>query len=360
MCGRNIWTSKGEPVSWSETRRRYSSDIEKWPQARSTHDQAERRDIDFYCDRWIDGTIVRPRTLYRLRQEGQWGFVPSARKERPMRKQAKTLRFRAGTERAALERIVKRWRPGDNIPVFEYRARDHKLWTTVMTALAQIVLDRACEEYLAARALFLRDTDFEGVPRLRDLHGRLAAMSGFGFAPTTGLSSHRAFFGALGHGLLPANIHLRTRNPFFSEFPDLLHEVVGHGAALADRQLAELYRLIGRVGATLDDPAMITCLARVFFHGLEMGVVFENGRPKAVGAAILSSLEELSRIERTELRPFDPYAMMLQPVDDSVVQPHYYAAPSFEALLNILAEFVLRLLRRSGLGVLVPAAEPLP
>ena len=119
--------------------------------------------------------------------------------------------------------------------------------------------------------------------------------------------------------------------PFYTPEPDVVHELVGHAATLADPQFARLSREFGNAANRTDDPEVLRHLERLYWFTLEFGVVDQNG-PKAYGAGLLSSFGELGRFAaEEELRPFDIEEIIEHDYDPTNYQSVLYVADDLAA-----------------------------
>ena len=81
-------------------------------------------------------------------------------------------------------------------------------------------------------------------------------------------------------------------------------------------------------------------IARLYWFTLEFGAAIEDGKPKAYGAGLLSSVGEMDRLGDAELRRFDCRTMADTAYDPTDVQPFYFVAPSFGAMHEAVTEFL--------------------
>jgi phenylalanine-4-hydroxylase len=128
--------------------------------------------------------------------------------------------------------------------------------------------------------------------------------------------------------------------PRFSPEPDMLHEVIGHGNALANHRFADLYALFGRTVRRLETSSAISVVSSVFWFAMEYGTVRERGEIKAVGASLLSSGTELERFQHTQIEPLDAVMMARQGYRVDEYQPVLFCAESFDHLEDYLGEFL--------------------
>ena len=82
-------------------------------------------------------------------------------------------------------------------------------------------------------------------------------------------------------------------------------------------------------------------LMRVFWWGCEVGVVFEQGSRKVVGAALLSSIGEMQYVqEEAVIRPFDIEEMLVTESDYTKYQKVYFGASSFDHYIDVLEDYL--------------------
>lgn len=243
--------------------------------------------------------------------------------------------------RAVIARAALEHRRGDPPPHVDYTGQEHRLWHEVTEELAELHRHAACAEFRAGAAAL--DLPTTGVPQLADVGARLRRLTGFRFEPAAGLVAARDFYSSLGDRTFRATQYVRhSAYPRFSPEPDMLHEVVGHGNALAHPAFAALYAEFGRTVRAVRTSAAVHLASKLFWFTMEAGLVLEHGEPKVCGASVLSSCEELEQFAGMTLRPLD-WSQMLG-VDYLVQdpQPVLFYAESFARL----EEFVVGTLAR--------------
>jgi phenylalanine-4-hydroxylase len=190
----------------------------------------------------------------------------------------------------------------------------------------------------AQRALPL---DPEAIPQLGDVSRRLAARTGFRLRAVAGLVPARPFFAALADGVFLATQYVRHASaPFYTPEPDVVHELVGHVAMLADERIAALARACGRLARDADEVSLVR-LQRVFWFGLEFGACREGGGIKALGAGLLSSAGELERaMTGVAWRAWDLDAMATTDYGTTDFQAAIFVAPSSAVLVDEIGAWV--------------------
>ncbi len=223
-----------------------------------------------------------------------------------------------------------RWRQGDPVPEVQYTDTEQGVWRTVWEHLAPLHSKHASAEYkvCSAQVSFSR----QRIPQLREVNQRLASSpTGFQMVPVAGLVTSRTFLGNLRFDQFLSTQYIRHHTvPLYTPEPDIVHELVGHAATLADPGFAELNRAFGRAAERVSDD-VLKQIERVYWYTLEFGVAKEGDRLKAYGAGLLSSFGELERFQtHARLVPLNIEAMTARPYDPTVYQEVLFVAPSFQ------------------------------
>jgi phenylalanine-4-hydroxylase len=250
--------------------------------------------------------------------------------------------FRDATYRArrdAIARLAAEHERGQPPPRVGYTEEEGRVWATALQALAPLHARYGCRSYLAAwRHVGLSP---ERVPQLAEISERLTRATGFRYAPVAGLVTPREFMENLADRTFLATQYMRHPSaPLYTPEPDVIHEIVGHAPSLCDARYARINELFGHVTRLVDDSS-IDELIRAYWYSIEFGVVREGHALKAVGAGLLSSFGELGRFEReAQLAPFDLAVIVRTPFDPTQYQSTLFVAPSEDALLSSLTEWL--------------------
>jgi phenylalanine-4-hydroxylase len=254
--------------------------------------------------------------------------------------------------REAIAAIARRYRAGEPIPRVAYEQAEHAVWRRVWRELAprhERWVARDLRDVLAALPL-----DRDAIPQLADVSIELSGRTGFRMAPVTGLVPPRRFFEALADGEFLSTQYVRhASRPLYTPEPDVIHELVGHAATLADPRLAAINRRFGQATRVADDDGLRR-LERVYWFTLEFGVCREGEDVRAVGAGLLSSAGELDRLPRVPLHPWDLRVMATTDYDTTDYQPALFVAPSFDYMLEDLLAWLDAEILRAGHGTVRP------
>ncbi len=240
------------------------------------------------------------------------------------------LEYRA--RRDAIARLAAEYPGTGPVPDAPYSAAEHGVWRRVSARLERLSARHAAPELTRLARAFPLDP--LRIPQLAALNRDLAPRTGFRMRPVAGLVAARFFLEALGRGVFLSTQYMRhASRPFYTPEPDVIHELVGHAATLADPDIARLNRRFG-VAARHAGPERLTQLERVYWYVLEFGLVAAASGVRAFGAGLLSSCTELAQIDAgPELLPWDLERMAATPFDPSDLQPALFVAPSVPRLL---------------------------
>ncbi|MEU6671186.1 phenylalanine 4-monooxygenase [Streptomyces sp. NPDC046727] len=227
---------------------------------------------------------------------------------------------------------------GEPIPVVEYTDAEHALWRLVSERLTERHRDLAAPEFLeAAERLGVAE---DGVPQLQDVSDRLHGLTGFRLRPASGVVPFDLFCGSLADSYFHSTQYLRDgATPFYSTEPDILHEVIGHGSAMAADRFAELYRLAGEAVRRVESETAVQFVAKTFWFTIECGLLDAADGPRAYGASIVSSYGELEHFRSAEIRPLDIADMAHVDYDITQYQTTLYSARSLAHLEDVAGEF---------------------
>lgn len=108
---------------------------------------------------------------------------------------------------------------------------------------------------------------------------------------------------------------------------------MGHAPMFAHQDFADFSQEIGLASLGASE-VELKRLAAIYWFTIEFGMCYQNGKPKAYGAGILSSVGELAYCvtDEPELKPLDPHEIaqnyLTFPI--SSMQPTYFVADSFQ------------------------------
>lgn len=229
--------------------------------------------------------------------------------------------------------------PDAPAPEVTYTDIENGVWATALRDLGPLHARFACREFHDSWPLI--GFDATRIPSFQSVNRRLFASTGFRLEPVAGLASPTEFMGRLARGEFLATQYVRHHSaPLYTPEPDVLHELIGHAALLANPTFAELNRLFGE--ATLRAaPNEVAGLIRAYWFTLEFGVIGTPGDYRVIGAGLLSSFGELARFEvATEKRPLDMRVIKDTPFDPTDYQNVLFVAQSMDHLVHDLSSWL--------------------
>lgn len=222
-----------------------------------------------------------------------------------------------------------------------YSAEEDLLWNTMVSKLNAMHPRVASWRYLQAKERL--PLPVTHTPRIDDLGRRLHNLTGFRLLPVDGLAPVREFYGRFSDDIFSTTMYLRCPSrPHYSPEPDMLHELVGHVVMLADPLFADLYRLFGKAANNATSEQDLQEISQVFWFTMETGLVQEDGRAKAYGAALLSSSGELAKLSTCPVDKFSIQEMITSDYDISTYQGRLFIAQSVEEMACGVRSFLTR------------------
>ena len=236
--------------------------------------------------------------------------------------------------RNQIAQIAFEHQPGTPVPDAPYTDEENELWGTILEMLTPIHQQWACGEFLEYWDRINFPTD--RIPQMEEATALLKDLDGFSFEPVCGLVLPKTFLVELKRDVMLATQYIRHYSkPAYTPEPDVVHEIVGHGAMLVEPKFVGLNRLFGQV-AEVGSEEVVEKLIRLYWWSIEFGLAKEAGKPKAIGAGLLSSIGELGSIAERPHRPFDPEVMGVTDFDPTEMQPFYFCAESSTEAVDIL------------------------
>lgn len=243
--------------------------------------------------------------------------------------------------RDTIARIAEQYTGDGPIAEAPYTAAEYAVWQMVKTALAPLHARFAAREVQAMLDRF--PLPVGQIPQLAGVSSRLSAASGIRLRPVAGLIPARDFLVALAADTFLATQYIRhASRPWYTPEPDVLHELVGHAATLADPRIADLSRHFGRAALRATE-AELLAIERVYWFTLEFGLVRCEGEIRAFGAGLLSSAEEIERaITRTRHMPWDIERIAATDYSPADLQPQLFVAPGLKDMCEDVSAWLDR------------------
>jgi phenylalanine-4-hydroxylase len=176
----------------------------------------------------------------------------------------------------------------------EYNEQENEIWRIISKKLEPLWDKRLTKKVLDARDAINLPTD--RIPQLSQVTDSLRPISGFEFHAVKGLVDVHTFFGKLATKEFMSTQYMRhPSNPLYTQEPDIVHEVMGHGTLLANPDLAELHQRvlpidIATMGLTkyrIDEYQKTLFAGKSIEHVLNtVGTFFEEANDETIGAMI--------------------------------------------------------------------------
>ena len=223
-------------------------------------------------------------------------------------------------------------------PWDDYSAGDHAVWKTLYQRQRELLVGRACDEFLAAQDAMGMAPDV--IPKFSEINRVLDAATGWTLIGVEGLLPELDFFEHLAHRRFPVTWWIRRPGQIdYIAEPDLFHDLFGHVPLLMDPMFADYMQAYGAGGvkAHAIGPEALQNLTRLYWYTVEFGLIRQTDGLRIYGAGIVSSSGEslhalgspapnrigfdLERIMRTRYR-IDTF------------QKTYFVIDSFEQLMR--------------------------
>lgn len=226
-------------------------------------------------------------------------------------------------------------------PWDDYSAADHQTWGTLYQRQRELLVGRACDEFLHAQDAMGMSP--QQIPRFTELNEVLQAATGWNLIGVEGLLPELDFFDHLANRRFPVTWWIRRPEQIdYIAEPDLFHDLFGHVPLLMNPLFADYMQAYGKGGvkAHCIGPDALQHLTRLYWYTVEFGLIDTPEGLRIYGAGIVSSKSEslyslesdapnrigfdLERIMRTRYR-IDTY------------QKTYFVIDSFEQLIDATA-----------------------
>ncbi|UKE73496.1 phenylalanine 4-monooxygenase [Xanthomonas graminis] len=226
-------------------------------------------------------------------------------------------------------------------PWERYSADDHATWGTLYQRQRELLVGRACDEFLQAQDAMGMSP--QAIPRFDQLNEVLGATTGWTLVGVEGLLPELDFFDHLANRRFPVTWWIRRPEQIdYIAEPDLFHDLFGHVPLLMNPLFADYMQAYGRGGVKAHGigPDALQNLTRLYWYTVEFGLIASADGLRIFGAGIVSSKGEslyalespapnrigfdLARIMRTRYR-IDSY------------QKTYFVIDSFEQLMQATA-----------------------
>jgi phenylalanine-4-hydroxylase len=223
--------------------------------------------------------------------------------------------------------------PWDN-----YTETDHQVWRTLFRRQRDILVGRACDEFLASQDEMGIGED--AIPKFAELNAQLLGKTGWQLIGVEGLLPELTFFEHLANRRFPVTWWIRRPEQldYLSE-PDLFHDLFGHVPLLMNPVFADYMQAYGQGGVKAHGigPDALAELTRLYWYTVEFGLINTAAGLRIYGSGIVSSSGE-SRYCLESPAPnrlgFDLLRVMRTRYRIDTFQKTYFVIDSFDQLFE--------------------------
>jgi len=223
-------------------------------------------------------------------------------------------------------------------PWANYAPSDHETWATLFRRQREILVDRACREFIDNQQRFGMTQD--AIPKFEDLNRVLKAATGWELIGVEGLLPELTFFDHLANRRFPVTWWIRRPDQidYISE-PDLFHDLFGHVPLLLEPMFADYMQAYGAGGVKahgVGAEALVN-LTRLYWYTVEFGLIKQDDGLRIYGSGIVSSKgESIHSLESAAPNRigFDLHRIMRTRYRIDTYQKTYFVIDSFEQLMR--------------------------
>ena len=226
-------------------------------------------------------------------------------------------------------------------PWDSYSADDHATWGTLYRRQRELLVGRACDEFLQAQDEM--GMGEQQIPRFDQLNEVLGAATGWTLVGVEGLLPELDFFDHLANRRFPVTWWIRRPEQIdYIAEPDLFHDLFGHVPLLMNPVFADYMQAYGRGGvkAHAIGPEALQNLTRLYWYTVEFGLIDTPAGLRIYGAGIVSSRgESLHSLESAAPNRigFDLRRIMQTRYRIDTFQKTYFVIDGFEQLMQATA-----------------------
>nr|WP_295376746.1 phenylalanine 4-monooxygenase [Pseudoxanthomonas sp.] len=243
----------------------------------------------------------------------------------------------------------------------DYPAADHDTWGKLYERQRELLVGRACDEFLQAQDAMGMSPD--RIPRFSELNRVLKAATGWTLIGVEGLLPELDFFDHLANRRFPVTWWIRRPDQIdYIAEPDLFHDLFGHVPLLMNPVFADYMEAYGKGGVKAHgiDPEALVHLTRLYWYTVEFGLINTPDGLRIYGAGIVSSKgESLYSLESPAPNRigFDLERLMRTRYRIDTYQKTYFVIDSFEQLMDATAPDFTPIYARLAHQEAIPAGD---
>lgn len=224
--------------------------------------------------------------------------------------------------------------------MLKYNSSDLKIWNYLFENQYNNLDNKVCWEYLDCLQQLSEALNPHEIPNFKKLNSLLYLKTGWTIHIVSGLIEAEDFFDHLRNKRFCSSTWLRTEEQLhYIQEPDMFHDIFGHIPLFMDQDYADFAQKIGELAIKWkDDPLKVEQLQRLYWFTIEFGVIRRDKKVKSYGAGIISSIEEIVKVDKGigEFVDYNLFEILNQPFNIDTVQPKYYVVNSFADLYESL------------------------
>jgi phenylalanine-4-hydroxylase len=248
-------------------------------------------------------------------------------------------------------------------PWDEYSATDHDVWRRLCQRQREVLVGRACDEFLQAQDTMGMTPD--RIPKFSAMNRVLGDATGWQLIGVEGLLPELDFFDHLANRRFPVTWWIRRPDQIdYIEEPDLFHDLFGHVPLLMNPLFADYMAAYGRGGvkAHAIGADALQYLTRLYWYTVEFGLIRQADGLRIYGSGIVSSRgESIHSLESDAPNRigFDLERIMRTRYRIDTFQKTYFVIDSFQQLMEATAPDFTPIYARLAQQGSVPAGEVL-
>ena len=226
-------------------------------------------------------------------------------------------------------------------PWSSYSAEDHATWAALFRRQREILVGRACHEFLDNQERFGMTPD--AIPKFDELNRVLGRATGWTLIGVEGLLPELTFFDHLANRRFPVTWWIRRPEQIdYIAEPDLFHDLFGHVPLLLNPMFADYMQAYGAGGVKAHGlgPDALVHLTRLYWYTVEFGLIRQDGGLRIYGSGIVSSKgESIHCLESSAPNRigFDMRRIMRTRYRIDTFQKTYFVIDSFQQLMDATA-----------------------
>ncbi len=234
-----------------------------------------------------------------------------------------------------------------------YTPEDHARWAGLFVEIERLAPKHDVRD-VADGFAWMRSLGGAGrIPALDDMNPGIRKASGFELVPVMGLLSNDRFFKLLEESKFPVTLSVRRDDELgYTHFPDIFHDLAGHGTMFLNDRFCDFVKQIGALGWSFRGQRHLQqMVSLLYWYTIEFGLkreVAADGRQslRVFGAGIISSVSETPASVSSLVTPddshrpihrlpFDLKRVLLSHYEYKRPQELYFVIDEYEQLTNL-------------------------